>query len=194
MRFLVTMAFILIGFGNNSLWAHAYKDSFYRNIWLPNYHGERLNYCTLDGKCGIAVAHRYCRLLGYAYADQQIIDPNIGLTNYLFCNARCKGWQCNGFKKIRCVAKISHTPPKMYHYRFRRFVYPRYQSYRIDWCYDGFRGCGGRAAFSFCRRMGYLTARRFIMEKAVPATKAIGNKKLCFGILCRGFEYIDCYR
>ncbi|ASQ46334.1 hypothetical protein [Legionella clemsonensis] len=173
----------------------ARSDNFYRNFWLPKYHGERLNYCNFDGKeCGLALATRYCKLMGYAYADQQIIDHNVGLTNFLFCNARCKGWRCNGFKTIRCVANMSHNPPRAYHYRLRRYVYPRFNNYRVDWCYNGRQGCGRRAAFSFCRRMGYLSVRRYAIEKHIAATEAIGNQKLCFGILCNAFKYIDCYR
>ncbi|MDI9818578.1 MULTISPECIES: hypothetical protein [unclassified Legionella] len=184
---MLALSAINSGFG-------AQKDNFYRSFLQPKYHGERLNYCTLDGKCGSAVATNYCKLMGYAYADQQIIDHNVGLTNYLFCDARCKGWRCNGFKVIRCVANMSHKPPRTYHYRLRRFVYPRFDNYRIDWCYDGHRGCGRKAAHSFCRRMGYLDSRKFAIEKNIAATKAIGNQKLCFGTLCNAFAYINCYR
>jgi hypothetical protein len=194
--FLRTIIIGLLGFLlGSSVSMGANKDKFYRNFWLPKYHGERLNYCSLDGKqCGFALASRYCRLMGYDYADQQIIDHNVGLTNYLFCHARCKGWRCNGFKTIRCVAKMLHNPPKTYHYRLRRFVYPRFNRYRVDWCYDGHRGCGRKAAFSFCRRMGYLDARHFKIQQSIAATKAISNQKLCFGLLCNAFAYIDCFR
>ncbi|KTD18890.1 hypothetical protein [Legionella jordanis] len=194
-----SLRMLLISLFSFALGSHfgfaAYKDNMYRNFWLPKYHGERLNYCSLDGKaCGIKLAHRYCRLMGYEYADQAVIAHNVGLTNYLFCRARCKGWRCNGFKNIRCVAKVRHAPPKPYHYRYRRFVFPRFERYRVDWCYDGSRGCGRRAAFSFCRRMGYLNTRGYKIEKCIAATKAIGNQKLCFGVLCNAFEYIDCSR
>lgn len=175
--------------------AAARSKNFYRNFELPTYHGVRLNYCTLQNKeCGMAVATRYCQMMGYAHADQQIIDHNVGLTNFLSSRARCIGWRCNGFKTIRCVARLTHRPPKPYHYRLRKFVFPRYEQYRVDWCYDGKRGCGQRAAFSFCRRMGYLQTRQYAMQNKVTATKAIANQKLCFGNECNGFEYITCYR
>ena len=171
------------------------SKNFYRNFELPTYHGLRLNYCSLQNKdCGMSVATRYCQMMGYAYADQQLIDHNVGLTHFLSVPARCNGWRCNGFKTIRCVARFTHEPPKPYHYRLRKFVYPRYEHYRVDWCYDGRRGCGRRAAFSFCRRMGYLRARHFAMQDKVAATMAIGNQKLCFGQHCKAFSYIDCFR
>lgn len=192
-RMLVVYALTLLMVGNISAAAHG--DNYYRNFWLPTYHGERLNYCTLDGKeCGLRLATRYCQMMGYAYADQQVIDYNVGLTNFIFSAAKCKGWRCNSFKTIRCVANMSHKPPRSYHYRLRRFVYPRYNNYRVDWCYDGQRGCGQKAAHSFCRRMGYLDSRRYAIQKHVAATKAIGNQKLCFGIQCNAFDYINCYR
>lgn len=170
-------------------------NNFYRSFWLPTYHGLRLNYCTIDGKeCGLAVATRYCQMVGYEHADQQIIDYNVGLTNIIATPAHCKGWRCNGFKTIRCVANLKHNPPRAYHYRQRKFVYPRYEHYRVAWCYDGQRGCGKRAAFSFCRRMGYLQANHYVMEQGITATKAIGNQKLCFGPACQAFKLISCYR
>lgn len=170
-------------------------NRFYRSFWHPDYHGKRLDYCTLDGKeCGLRLASHYCRLMGYAYSDHVVIDHNVGLTNYLLCNARCKGWRCNGFKTIRCVAHIKHIPPKSYYYRYRHFVVPRYNHARVDWCYNGSAGCGRRAAFSFCRRMGFLNTRGFAIEREVPATKAIGNQQLCFGKLCNAFAYINCFR
>lgn len=176
--------------------ANAAKPSevFHRSFWQPYYHGERLNYCTFDGKCGMPVATSYCQMMGYARADQQIIANNVGLSNYLGVHARCIGWRCNGFKTIRCRSDITHKPPKVYHYRFKRFVYPRFNQYRVDWCYDGARNCGKRAAYSFCRRLGYASARNFTIQKHVSATQAIGNQKLCFGPECNGFSKIDCYR
>lgn len=171
------------------------NETFHRNFWQPDYHGQRLNYCLFDGKtCGLSVATRYCQMMGYVKADHQMIANNVGLTNYLDVAAKCKGWNCNGFKTIRCSAKISNKPPKEYHYRLRRFVYPRYNHYRVDWCYDGARYCGQRVAKSFCRRMGYMNTRRFVIEKQVAATQAIGNQKLCFGNTCNAFKQITCYR
>lgn len=170
-------------------------NNFYRNFWLPTYHGARLNHCGLAQKsCGLTVATRYCRMMGYQRADQQLIDYNVGLTNLIDSNQTCRGWRCNGFKTIRCVANLSHKPPESYHYRQRKFVYPRFGNCRVAWCYDGKRGCGRRAAFSFCRRMGYLKTQRFIIDKSVPATKAIANQKLCFGQKCNAFKLITCSR
>lgn len=187
--------FVLFVLGMQGLQAAHQRELFYRNFWHPNYHGQRLNYCTIDGKqCGMAVATRYCQLMGYLKADQQVIANNIGLTNFLDAKARCKGWRCNGFKTIRCVAAFSSLPPKPYHFRFKHFVYPRFDYYRVDWCYDGKSGCGRKAAYSFCRRMGYLDTRHFLIERQVAATKAIGNQKLCFGNSCKGFKEISCYR
>lgn len=189
------ISFALVVLFASQLQAANNRQDFYRNFWLPEYHGLPLNYCTIDGKeCGMTVANRYCQIMGYLRADQQIIANNVGLTNYMGIMAHCKGWQCNGFKTIRCVAKINNNTPKAYHYSLRRFVYPHYNKYRLDWCYDGKTGCGRRAAYSFCRRLGYQQVRGYTMQKQIPATKAIGNQKLCFGKQCNGFSEINCYR
>lgn len=176
---------------------HAAKasDAYHRSFWQPWYHGQRLAYCSVDGKeCGMAVANRYCKMMGYARADKQIIANNIGLTNYIDSPAHCRGWRCNGFKLIDCRANISHKPPKAWHYRLRRFVFPRYNNYRVDWCYDGKTQCGRKAAFSFCRRLGYMSVRHYRIQEHVAATQAIGNQKLCFGSSCNAFREIDCFR
>lgn len=171
------------------------RGNFYRNYWMPTYHGHRLASCLCGGKdCGARVADRYCRIMGYASSNLHIIDNNVGLTSYLDSPLDCKGWRCNGFKTIRCVATMRHKPPRPYHYSKRRFVYPRYSQYRVDWCYDGKQGCGRRAAFSFCRRLGYMQTIGYAIQNNISATKAIGNQKLCFGPQCKAFEYILCSR
>lgn len=171
------------------------SEIFHRSFWQPYYHGQRLHYCTLDGKeCGMPVATKYCQMMGYARADQQVIANNVGRSNYIATLAKCTGWRCNGFKTIRCTSTITHKPPKSYHYQLRRFVFPRYNHYRVDWCYDGQHQCGRRVAYSFCRRMGYMQARNFTVQKNVAATQAIGNQKICFGKQCNAFGEINCYR
>ncbi len=175
--------------------AQPINNDFFRNFWNPTYRGQRLNYCSFDGqKCGIPVAREYCQLLGYKDSDKAIIDYNLGITHYLKTRARCRGWECNGFMLIRCVGELSHKPPHSYYYRSQRFVFPRFNHYPVDWCYEDKKGCGQRAAFSFCRRMGYMKAKSFEKRTAVPSTKALGNQKLCFGKQCNGFKYISCFR
>lgn len=170
-------------------------DEYYRNFWHPLYNAERLNYCAADEKeCGIKVATRYCQMMGYDYADQHIIAYNVGLTHYIDSDASCKGWQCNGFMTIRCVGKTSHTPPQPYYYRSQRFVYPRFNNYRVDWCYEKHGKCGRVVADSFCRRMGYMRAQEYAKQEHVAATKALNDQELCFGQECSGFSSITCYR
>jgi hypothetical protein len=171
------------------------QNKAFRNFWHPTFLGERLDYCSVDGReCGKAVANRYCQTLGYDYSSQNVIAYNVGLTNFLASRAQCKGWRCNGFMTIGCATSLSHAPPKPYHYREKQFVYPRYSDYRIDWCYDQNRGCGKKAANSFCSRMGFMQAKRFVKEALVSATKTIGSQELCFGNQCNAFKAIICYR
>lgn len=167
----------------------------YRNFWHPMFLGERLDYCSIDGKeCGKPVADRYCRMQGYDYSSQQVIAYNIGLTHYLTARAQCKGWSCNGFMTIGCAMGLSHTPAKPYHYRERRFAVPRYNDYRIDWCYNKGKACGRRAADSFCSHMGFMRAKQFVKASDVSATKTIGSEELCFGSQCNAFKTIVCSR
>lgn len=190
----MVFVFLLCSF-SSYLNATQVQNRAFRNFWHPTYNGERLDYCTLDGKeCGKIVANRYCRMLGYDYASQHVIAHNIGLTHYISSRARCKGWTCNGFMTIGCTTGLAHTPPRPYHYREKKFVDPRFNNYRVDWCYDQKHGCGSRAANSFCSRMGFMQAKHFVKETQVGATKTIGSQKLCFGTQCSAFKIIVCYR
>lgn len=174
--------------------AHA-QGSAYRDFWMPTYHVERLNYCMLGNKaCGIGVANRYCHLMGYQKAKRALIEYNIGFTHYLASNSACKGWGCHGFKLIECVNKIHYKPVAPYYYRLKKFVFPRYNHNRVDWCLEKNKNCGAPAAFSFCRRLGYRKASAYKIEKALPSTKTLGSQSLCFGANCDGFEEIICYR
>jgi len=171
------------------------KTWVHRSFWQPTYLGQRLDYCTVDHKqCGLAVADCFCKAMGYPKASGQLIANNVGLTHYFGTTTKCIGWRCNGFKTIQCSMQLSDKPPKPYHYRFKRFYYPRYNHYRVDWCYDGAHQCGRRAAYSFCRRMGYLQTRGYRIDRGIAATQAIGNQKLCFGKACNAFAEIRCYR
>ncbi len=175
--------------------ADTHQQDYYRSFWNPTYHGQRVDYCAPGKKdCGEKIANRYCQIMGYNKADQQIIAYNVGLTHYIDTKVRCQGWTCSGFKLIHCVKKMIHQPPKAYYYRSQAFVFPRYNHYRVDWCYENRLGCGHRAAFSFCRRMGFSRAQGYEQQKHVLATRAIGDQKLCFGQECTGFSRITCYR
>lgn len=193
-RYLLAIIFIFCASFAHSDSANKQNKAF-RNFWYPAYNGERLNYCTLDGKeCGRAVANHYCQMLGYDHASQHIIAYNVGLTHFISSRARCKGWSCNGFMMIGCATSVSHTPPKPYHYREKRFVDPRFNHYRVDWCYDQKGGCGARAANSFCSRMGFIQAKKFTKETQIGATQTIGSQELCFGNQCNAFKTIVCFR
>jgi hypothetical protein len=149
----------------------------------------------VDGKeCGLAMATRYCKIMGYAKASGERIDYNVGVTNYLSTRFQCKGWGCNGFKWITCRGVFSHTPKRSYFYRSKRYVFPQFDHYRVNWCYENEKGCGKQAASSFCRRMGYTRVLSYQKQTNVPATQALGNQKLCFGPTCQGFSEIICYR
>lgn len=187
--------FLLIILFSGQLFSANKQNLAFRSFWHPTYLGERLDYCTLDGKeCGKAVANQYCQMLGYDYATQNVIAYNVGLTHFLKSRAQCKGWRCNGFMTISCAMGISHQPPKPYHYREKRFAVPRFNDYRIDWCYELNKGCGKRAANSFCSRMGYMQAKSFVKQAQVSATKTIGSQELCFGERCNAFQMIICSR
>ncbi len=190
--FFLTLTLSLLG---HSAVVDKQNLNAYRSFWYPTYHGQRLDYCSVDrNTCGEKIATRYCQLMGYEKAVQQVIAHNVGLTHNLDKKMRCQGWTCNGFKLIKCAKKIVHRPAANYYYRQRAFAFPRYDHYRIAWCYENQDGCGQRAATSFCRRMGYLKSSEFKQQLHVDATRALGDQRLCFGSQCAGFSRIVCSR
>ncbi len=167
----------------------------YRDFWFPMYKGIRLSYCTENMKvCGLELASKYCELLGYDKAAKMMIDHNVGLTHYPATNYHCKGWKCDGFKYITCQQSLAKKPTPTYYYRYREFAYPRFDNYRVDWCYKQNKQCGKRAADSFCRHLGYRRSTGYEKVQHVLATKTIGSQALCFGESCKGFSRITCYR
>jgi len=171
------------------------SEVYANSIWAPSYHGKRLSYCLSNTSvCGQPVADRYCRLLGYDDAELSTIDYNVGSTSYLDQEKCCRGWQCHGFELIRCTAKTLHKPRRDYYYRYKEFVLPRYNHYRVDWCYEKGKRCGKRAAYSFCRRMGYAKVTEYYPQEDIAATRHLGDRRLCFGDDCKGFSSITCYR
>lgn len=173
----------------------ATTNSESRAFWHPQYRGLHLAYCSYDKQqCGKSIADKYCQQMGYERSDRSVIANNIGLSNYLNTRLRCKGWECNGFALIDCYKKISHKPAAEYYYTKKRFHYPRFRGYRVDWCYDDGKQCGSKVAQSFCKRLGYMRSNQYRREKSVYASKTLGDRKLCFGSQCNGFEFIDCSR
>lgn len=176
-------------------WAGGDQHLFYRTFWHPVLHDVRLAWCYDGGKeCGLSTATQYCKLMGYKKAVNSIKANDIGESRYLANGKICRGWHCDGFKKIKCIDTQSHSPPKSYYYRKRVFTYPRFEHQRVAWCYNNNSGCGWKVAQSFCRRMGYMRTVGYEKQISTYATEQIGSKKLCYGMKCPGFSTISCYR
>ena len=171
------------------------KEAIVKRIfWNPMRSGERLDYCNEDKSCcGQVVANTYCHIMGYHHANRFRFEPNLGLTHFISGNNACKGWKCSGFSWIECAGKRKYVRPPLSDYTDKLFVKPRWHLYPLAWCYDGHKGCGKRAAYSFCRYQGYEKVKDF-RKTFHYATKQIGGGYLCFGSECGGFEYITCSR
>ncbi len=167
----------------------------YRDFFYPLFHGTRLSYCTENHKvCGLRLASKYCELMGYHKATRIMIDHNVGVTRYPLTDRNCQGWRCDGFKLITCEESLKKTPIPEYYYRLKDFPVPRFDNYRVDWCYKTHRGCGRRAADAFCRQQGYRHANSYEKSTDALATRTIGSGALCFGQACTGFSRITCHR
>lgn len=167
----------------------------YRDFFYPKYQGLALSYCLKDDKtCGMTVASQYCRTLGYDKALEFMREHNVGLTSYLDTDLQCQGWKCDGFKLIVCEESLKKKPTPVYYYSYRDFVLPRFENYRVAWCYKDKRGCGKRAANAFCRQQGYRRAKGYERAQNLPATRTIGSGELCYQTGCTGFNRITCYR
>tara|TARA_Y100000588_G_C14255118_1_gene925090 strand:+ start:2554 stop:3138 length:585 start_codon:yes stop_codon:yes gene_type:complete len=192
-RFLIFILSLSVVFGR--VYANHNQDDYYRNFWSPQYHARSLDYCSCNNSvCGKKIADGYCRKMGYKKADKYLKEYNVGLTYALDGEGSCVGWQCHGFKLIRCVADLPDNVPQNYSYRKKQFNYPRLDEYRVDWCYKNQSGCGKKVAQSFCRRLGFMKSTHYEIDKNIAATRNIGSRELCFGKHCNGFKKIICYR
>lgn len=190
--FFYSLFFILFYFSKASAHAHQYEERF----WMPFYRGYPLDYCLSDrSTCGLKVANHYCRFMGLLKAMHYRVAYHLEETQYFGTALRCKNNQCNGFKVISCLGDVPFNPSATYHYRKRHFPFPRYKGQRIDWCAKaGKTGCGHQAAYSFCRRLGFMKSMVFSPESKLLTTTAIDDQWVCTGTNCTGFKYIDCYR
>jgi len=76
-----------------------------------------------------------------------------------------------------------------------RFNKPVFKGYRIDLCLKRGQQCGKPAADIFCKLKGFKRSLGFQKENNIGTqapTLILGEKKLCTGTECDGFEYIDC--
>jgi len=180
---------------SHASYADSDKKEAYRDFWYPLYHGMRLSYCSENQKeCGLPLASKYCKLMGYEKASEERIEHNVGLTRYPASTKQCQGWRCDGFMFISCEENLKKAEPPIYYYRTQDFVLPRFNNYRVDWCYKRDTKCGSRAANAFCRQQGYRRATSYDKQTKVLATQTVGDQELCFGKTCDGFSHITCYR
>lgn len=167
----------------------------YRMFWDPEFHKQPLNYCDENKKkCGKPIANQYCQMMGFHHAHRFLKAPNLGVTNFISGKNMCRGWKCSGFKWIECAGERTYKMVPYSDYRQELFVRPMWHKYPLSWCYKNNKGCGHRAAYSFCRWQGYEQVKQISKSKAVPASKEIGTSALCFENQCKGFEYIICSR
>lgn len=205
LRFLLNLGAVFGIFLNQAMAQNTHQDVrnhvYFRNFWTPLVHGLPLAFCSSNGTgCGKSVAQAYCRAMGYQSADHWTRAYHLPQTRYLDNDRHCTQHECDGFKTIRCVGRLSMYRQVLYPYRKMRFMFPRFNGYRVDWCYDGQpsnaskKSCGRRAAQSFCVRLGYMKTIGFRPQAHLGETQAIGNQKRCDHLRCQGFHHIDCYR
>ena len=173
----------------------ANQDKYmYKNFWNPKIRNLPLAACFLTKPgCGMAVADEYCKYLNYEKARSFKIAPNVGLTHFFDQTAKCQGWGCDSLSLIECEKKFPKTH-ELYKYKYIKFEYPRYEHHRIDWCFEKHKDCGKKVAYSFCRRMGYITTVGFSKEAPLANTRYLANGGLCYGENCAGFKSISCKR
>lgn len=72
------------------------------------------------------------------------------------------------------------------------FPYPMEGRHRVDYCLYDSIDCGIGAAHRFCTRKGYFSAESFREELSVLVTVRLGDRSICRGRECIGFEEIVC--
>ena len=141
--------------------------------------------------CGLPIAHRFCKIMGYESAFNSSIDYNVGYTRHIDNAAICTGWRCHGWKVIRCKSRFQKkiTPTRAHIFNFPRMYWAR-----VDYCYTKNHGCGQMAAYAFCRSMSYDHVLSFKKQANALSTCTLGEQRRCFGFKCNGFAQITCTR
>jgi hypothetical protein len=78
-------------------------------------------------------------------------------------------------------------------YKYRS---PRWNDYRLDWCFKWGTECGKPAADNFCMRRRWTGARDFEADPNIGASEATmvsSSNQVCDQSTCTGFKYITCY-
>ncbi len=188
LAFLVTLSLMMA--------QAAYANRYFRTFWAPTFQGEPLNFCTDRYRaCGKKPAELFCQKMGYDHVARYLKASDVGFARDIQSNLICHHALCDSYKMIKCMAgKIENNNYYTYYAKKRKFYKPRYHGYRVAWCYSQGRGCGRKAAYSFCRRLGYMGASRYQRDLAIGISQAIGTEERCFGGHCKGFKYIICRR
>ena len=174
--------------GHTSVSGNLYSRAF----WTPIVHGQRLDYCNSSSHvCGMPIANRFCKIMGYESAFNSSIDYNVGYTRHIDNAAICTGWRCHGWKVIRCKSRFQKkiTPTRAHIFNFPRMYWAR-----VDYCYTKNHGCGQMAAYAFCRSMSYDHVLSFKKQANALSTCTLGEQRRCFGFKCNGFAQITCTR
>lgn len=159
-----------------------------KRYYEPELDGYRLDWCKEWGNnCGYPAALAYCEAKGYRMASSYPKDNNIGETTKVFNSGQlCSSSHCDSFRYIDC------SQPK--------FVEPKYEGYRLDWCKNFAAQCGEPAADEFCQAHGFSQATTWAIDHNIGTTKLIGDAdelytgsgSLCTASWCDGFAYIYC--
>jgi hypothetical protein len=78
----------------------------------------------------------------------------------------------------------------------KTYTNPKRGGYRVDWCHTWAKGCGKKAADTFCSlnkkgafALGFERAHNI---GATTPTKTIGSNQVCNKSFCDGFQSISC--
>lgn len=161
-------------------------------FYNPVYKGKRLDWCVNWAQgCGKSAADRYCRYRGFKKSVGHVKANNIGLskpTRLIGTGAICDQAMCDGFRKIKC---FKPTVKKV------KFIRPKWQGKRLDWCVNWAQGCGKAAANKFCKAKGFTKSYGFGKANNIGAshpTRLIGTGAICDQAMCDGFSVIGCVK
>ena len=74
----------------------------------------------------------------------------------------------------------------------KKFVNPKYNGLRLDWCYSWGAQCGAYAAKFFCKTKGYPLLKAWGKAENIGKTRVISTNQVCNDPGCDGFTSITC--
>lgn len=156
-----------------------------------------LDYCRYLGQnCGQDAADDYCKRAGWSLGAKSFhVVRDTPPTTTIGDGKYCKHEGCDKIVDLVCikrkVLKPVVIPPKKLVKR-KTYKNPKVGRYALDYCREFGQNCGQPAANAYCKQHGWDYAKAYKINRDLPPTKTIGDRKICTHEGCDKLTDVTC--